>query len=360
LRGVFEACFLVKAPAGALGALRAGVVKDAELKYHVHLPKAYKADKPWRTVIVLPGSATAGSPGWVDGPAYFAATWDKAALTADTIFHLPGIPGTVELDPVPDYSREGADEEESKRIQAVFGTFREVMLASNVDRSRVFADFGRDACGFGLRFMTLFPDRWAGAVLRAPVAVDDIRLGTLTGIPILLLRTAGTAAVVDGLKERLEAVSPGAVTVLEATDEYPHKAATPQIEEWMGKQRRSMTPKRVVVEPNHNRFNRAYWVDIDTADSLLTVAPDKKPRIEAVADRAANRITVKTVGVESFTLFLNDDLVDLDQEFTVVVNDKAQTEKRTRSFRELRDQVISRNDWDCLYPVKLSTSVSKQ
>ena len=46
------------------------------------------------------------------------------------------------------------------------------------------------------------------------------------------------------------------------------EAATPQIEEWMGKQRRSMTPKRVVVEPNHNRFNRAYWVDIDTAGPL--------------------------------------------------------------------------------------------
>ena len=41
---------------------------------------------------------------------------------------------------------------------------------------------------------------------------------------------------------------------------------------------------------------------------------------------------MKARGVESFTLLLNDDLVDLDKEFTVVVNDKAVTEKRTRGL----------------------------
>ena len=161
------------------------------------------------------------------------------------------------------------------------------------------------------------------------------------------------------MKARLDAISPGTTTVLEATDAYPHKAATVAIEEWLGKQRRNMTPARVLIEPNHDMYNRAYWAKIDTAESLLTTAADKKPRLEVQSDRASNRITIKAVSVERFTLFLNDDIVDLDKEFTIVVNDKALTEKRTRSFRELRDGVEVRYDWEFLFPAKFSTAVPK-
>lgn len=358
LRAMFEGCFLVKpAPSGTVANLKKLVTKDG-LEYSMYLPKPYKADKPWRAVIVVPGTATAGGTGWAKPADYFTAVWDKAAAQADTIFHVPHVAENVELDPIPDYSREGADAEEDKRIRAIF-TLNDVMLSANVDRARVFLDCGRGSCGFGLRFATLFPERFAGIVLREPTAVDDLRLGSLHGMPILLLRSAANAAVVDALKTRLEGVSKDTITVVEATDDYPYKGATPQIEQWLGKQRRNMIPMEVVVEPNHDRFNRAYWVDIDTADSLLTTLADKKPRLEVKADRAANRITVKAVGVERFTLSLNDDIVDLDKEFTIVVNEKAFTEKKTRSFRELREGVQQRFDWDCLFSAKVTTTVPK-
>ncbi len=360
LRAIYENCFLLKPSPVAAGSLRKETIKEEGLEYWYYLPKAYKEKVPSRTLIVLPGtSGAAAGAGWVKTQDYFNATWDKAALLADAIVHLPSPPAGLELDPIPDWTREGAEAEEQRRIILMWATFSEVMRTFNVERSRVFLDCGRGACGFGLRFVTMFPDRFAGVVLRAPTEVDDLRLGSLLGMPVLLLKTAATAGVVDALQKRLEDQSPGSTKVLEAADEYPHRESTAAIEAWLAERRRVMVPKRVVIEPNHDRHNRAYWVDIDTAELLATAAPDKKPRIEAEADRAANRITVKTVGVERFTLFLNDDLVDLDKEFTVVINDKAITEKKTRNVRDLRERVISRNDWECLFPASFTATVPK-
>jgi hypothetical protein len=360
MRAIFSNCFQLKPPAKSLGNLFAERNKDEQVDYSFFLPKTYKPTTPTRTIWVVPGTATADNLStWTKASDYFAATWDKSATSGDSIFHFPHPPTGLELDPIPDFTREAGEAEEQRRIALMWSTFAETLGTYNVERNRLFLDCGRGASGFGVRFMTMFPDRFAGAILRAPVEVDDLRLGSLTGVPFLLLRTAATATAVDALKKRLEEVSPGLITVLEAKGDVPHKESTPEIEEWLKDKKRNAMPTRVVIEPNHDKFNRAYWADIDVADPLATAAPDKKPRLECVADRAANRITVKAVGVERFTLFLNDDLVDLSKEFTVVVNDKAVTEQRTRSLRDLRERVISRSDWEFLFPVAFTTAVPK-
>ena len=69
---------------------------------------------------------------------------------------------------------------------------------------------------------------------------------------------------------------------------------------------------------------------------------------------------VKAVGIERFTLFLNDDLVDLDKEITFVVNDKATVEpKKTRSFRDMQERLLLRRDWEYIFPVVYHTTVPK-
>lgn len=363
LRALYDNCFAVPAPKFTPGTLRKEKVKDSALEYTLFLPKTYKADKPMRTILVLPGTTAADQTStWVDGERYFEAVWDKTTALADTIIHVSHLPSGasgIEMDPVPDFSRDGQDAQEGKRIEAVFSSFGLTMAAVNVDRSRVFMDCARGNCGFGLRFISMFPDRWAGVVLRHPTAIDDIRIGSLLGLPVLMIKTPATAAVVDALKARLEAQSPNSVTVIDATDEYPHKAAAGAIEAWMGKQRRTMSPARVVIEPNHDRFNRAYWVRMGPMNPLHIGPADSKPRIEVQADRANNRIVVKARGVENFSLLLNDDLIDLDKEFTVVVNDKAVTEKRTRDLRSMQERLVQRRDWDFLFPVEYNSSVPK-
>ncbi|MBL9079004.1 MAG: hypothetical protein JNL08_15985 [Planctomycetes bacterium] len=358
LRAVFENCFELPRPSFSLGQLRKETAKEDGVDYSFYLPKGYKPETSLRTFVVLPG--TAGAEGsWAKPADYFAAVWDKTDTQLDTIFVVPHVPNGLELDPVPDYSREGAEAEEMRRNTAVFAGWGRVMTGFNVDRARTFLDCGRGACGFGLRFVSIFPDRFAGVVLRDPVAVDDIRLGSMLGMPVLMVKTAANAAVVDALRKRFEELTPGSVTVVDATDEYPHRAAGPAITEWSAKQRRNMTPSRVVIEPNHDRYKRAYWVEIDRSDPMLGAPLDARPRIEVTADRAQNRIVVQARGIERFVLRLNDDIVDLGKEFTVVVNDKAVPEKKERSFRDMEKGFKLRRDWDYLFPVIYRASVPK-
>ncbi|MBM4061759.1 MAG: hypothetical protein FJ265_11795 [Planctomycetes bacterium] len=361
LRAIYDNCFVVPKEKFTPGTMRKDRIKDSDLDYTLFLPKTYRADKPMRTVLVLPGSTAAGqTSAWVEGDRYFEAVWDKTPLLADSIVHVSHLPAGIEMDPVPDFSRDGQDAQEGKRIEAVFSTFGLSMAAVNIDRARVFLDCGRGNCGFGLRFVSMFPDRFAGLVLRQPTAVEGVRLGSLGNVPVLMIKTAATAAVVDALKSKLEEQAPGRITVIEATDEYPHRAAAGDVANWMAGQHRTMYPAHVVIEPNHDRFNKAYWVRVGRMDPLHTLPLDQKPRIEATADRANNRIVIKARGIENFSLLLNDDLVDLDKEITVVINDKAITEKRTRDQRGMQERLLQRRDWDFLFPVVFDAMVPKQ
>ena len=345
-----------------LGSWRDGEVTFAGFgevhRYALLVPKAYRADATARTVVLVSGSASSGAP--VPAPAdYQQACWSTSSLAADTIWHGLVVPAKWRLDDVPDRSVDGGDEVDAMRARLLFGTLGDTVGKVAVDRARVFLDCGRGACGFGLRFGAMFPDRFAGLVLRAPVAADGLRLGSLANLPILLVRTKDNAAVVDALQQRLAAEAPRLVTVLDATDEYPHPGLTGAITDWVVQQQRTMGQKRVVVEPVTDDHNRAYWVDIEDAELLASTPAARLPRLEAEADRASNTVRVSCRGVERFTLQLNDDLLDLGKPFTVVVNGREYREQRTRSFQQLRDGLVARGDWDVLFPVALTTSVPK-
>lgn len=355
LRPIFNNCFVLKRPSYSFGQLRKSVNKEDNVEFSCWVPKNYKPEVPMPTILVLPGATGPGA--WSKGADYFKVLFEKSGAANTSIVHVCQLPDGAELDVAPEYTKEGAEVEEQRRIAAVFSGFAVTMNELNVDRSRTFLDCGKGNSGFGLRFATFFPDRFAGVILRDPVAVDGIRLGNLAQIPVLLFKSTENAAVADQLAARLREVNPEGVMIIDAKDAYPYVGHGSTVEEWMGKQQRSMTPSKVVIEPNHDRFNRAYWVDIDTVTPLLSAPKDHLPRLEVKADREANRVEVTAVGCESFVLNLNDDLVDLSKEFTVIVNGKATTEKRTRSFAKLQAGLLKRRDWDFLFPVEYRGTV---
>ena len=360
LQAIFANCFQyeTKSPAS----IRKVEPHDKENPlppYWLSVPKGYKADKPNRVVLLVPGLEDNG---WFDGQRWFENTWDKSASAADTIFHVPIVDKKVDLAKMPDYGQTGAEEEEKTRNAQLLASFGEVQRTYNVDRARVFLDVGKGASAYALRVATHFPGTFAGVVLRQPDAegTAGLRLGSLNGMPVLLLGSEETKAACSRLKERIDAQAKDSCTILATTDAYPFKAATPEIEKWMaGVKRSDVNRKHVVLEPNDDRWCSAYWVRIDTMETIHTAPPDKKPRLEVEADRASNRITVKAVGVESFALRLNDALVDLDKEFTVVVNDKAMTQKLTRDFNRMLEFVNQRFDGEFLFPVEFRARVPK-
>jgi len=221
----------------------------------------------------------------------------------------------------------------------------------------VFLDCGKESSAFGLRLATHFPDLFAGVILRWPVFQEDLRLGSIAGLPVLLVATAETKDAAAKLKDSLDKLQAGSCTVMDATGAYPFRDGTAEIEKWMAdKQRRLMRPQ-IVVEPNDDRFKKAFWAVIGRMDPLAALPRDMRPRLEVSADRATNRITVKSRGVENFALWLNDSLVDLDKEYTVVVNDKAFTQKSTRDFGRMFDQMLVKFDGDFLFPVLFECNV---
>jgi hypothetical protein len=359
LRAIYDNCFEVAKPEKGVGTMRDDRDKfgDKEFAWFYYLPKKYKQTVPMPTVVLLPGLEAAGKR--ADGRRYFEATWKDAAAADSAIFHIPVVPDQLELDPVPDLARDGQEALEQDRIESVWRGFGQTIRTANIDRPRVFLDCGKGSSAFGVRFASIFPDRFAGLVLRHPTAIEGIRLGSLRGMPVLMIKTAETAAAVEALQPKLETLTPGSVTVIEATDAYPFAAASDAVFEWMGKQRRDMMRAKVLIEPNHNRFKNAYWVEIRKMNPIHGTAAENMPRIEVTAERESNRIVVKATGIEQFALRLNDDLVDLEKEFTLVVNDKATTHKLTRDESYIYDYVRQRRDWDCLFPVVLTTSVPK-
>lgn len=356
LRQLFANCFPLRGNPPAQGVWRTDDVEFARLgerySFTWFVPKGARPEVPLPTVVMLPGPADATAVARYRQDAF-------GDLGADYCWHGVPTPANWRIDEAPDRSKDGGDEVDAMRVRWVFGSLGEAIGRAAIDRNRVFLDCGREASAFGLRFATLFPDRFAGVVLRDLRRVDDLRYGSLANLPVLLVRSPATAAAVDALVPKLDQTAKGRCTVLDVTDEYPHPGSAKAIVAWMDAQRRTMTPTNVRIEPNTDDHNRAYWVDVEKADMLDGSPEDRRVRIEAVADRANNVVRVQCVGVERLRLYLNDDLLDLGKPFLVVVNGREFREQRTRSFETLRENLVRRRDWGVLFPVTFTTSVPK-
>lgn len=358
LRAIFEGAFVYERRSGT-SVLKKETPKDLPA-YNVFVPRSYKNETPMRTVLLVPG-LDAKNNRWFDARSTFAGTWENSGADKDTLFHIPDVSADLigVLDRYPDYSKTGEDQKEVERIMQLLATFGETKRSLNIDRGRVVLDCGRDTSGFGLRLACHFPDLFAGVILRWPVEAAETRLGSITGLPVLMISSQDTVQATDKLKQRLEAQQEGCTTVLTATDEYPFKAAQPEIEKWLATVERKVMRKKVVLEPNDDRFRTGFWVGINRMDQVATAPADARPRLEVSADRANNRIDVKAVGIESFNLMLNDVLVDLDKPVAIVVNGKAVQEQRGRDFAQLLQIVLRKFDPDFLFPVSFDVNVPK-
>lgn len=327
--------------------------------YWLLVPRRYDQDTPYRTLLVVPGyDEQKGA--WGDPQDYHEATWQPSSLAEDTLVMVPELDPSLDLDVVPDFTKPGQSEQEVARLAAILGAAGQMQREFNVDRERLFLDSGQGASGFALRMASYFPHRFAGLILRWPVDVTkDLRLGTVTGLPVLLISSEQTKAACDALAKALNEQQADSCTVIEGKGAYPFTESQAEIDAWVKDLRRDLTPNKVVVEPNHDSFNEAYWVRLGRTEPLEGLADDKKPRFVATVDKEANRITIESRGVEDFLLLLNDDLLDLDKEFTVDVNGELFKEKRERSLRFVTDQMLDLFDPTWVFVSEFATAIGK-
>lgn len=328
-------------------------------EYDIVSPRNYRDTNSYRTIVTIPGFVNGE---WQDSKDYFEATWKGSKLAADSIFLLPDFEDAMDLDPRPDWTQPNALDSEVARNEALFMPLRHLQRSFRLNRSRVILDCGVESSAFGLRVGANFPSRFAGLILRDPVDVGNLRLESLTGLPVLLLRSNDPAnqAACEKIAATLNGFEPGACTVLDTTGASPFTDSQADIDAWAENVQRDLFRKKVVLAPNNDLWNDGYWVQIVDAEPLDLVAPDERARIVVTADPATNRIEVEAIGVGTFKLLLNDALVNLDEEFTVIVNGQAMQQTKSRSRNTMAEGIFYSHDPTWIFTANFQTAVPKK
>jgi hypothetical protein len=357
LRAIFVQPFKYPRVSGS-GALKGVREANGVPAHSVFIPRNYKPEADsLPSLLVLPG--TAGE-GWTSSREHFASTWEGSAFLNAAFAVVIDVPAEMDMDPVPDLSQPNAVDSERQRIRQVFAPMGAELKPLNYDRDRLYLDCGRGSSGFGLRLASYFPTRFAALVLRHPVPVTgDMRLGSLAGVPVLLVSTPETKDACDSLAKVLNELEAGKCTILEGKGAYPFKESQADIEAWLVPQKRNMARSRVIVEPNSESFRKVFWVNILKMEPLAGLPAAMRPRFVVEADRSTNRIKIESRGVEQFQLLLNDDLVDLSKEFTIDVNGKLVTQTLSRNFGFMTEQMVTLFDPGWIFTAQYSAEVSK-
>jgi len=137
---------------------------------------------------------------------------------------------------------------------------------------------------------------------------------------------------------------------------------------WLGQQHRNPYPKKLRVVEDATHLLRFGWVRIDATDRIASFTDaliDRqdeaiKSRLYARLDATIkdNTIAIHSQRVRRYTLFLNDQLVDLTRPVTVVTNDTITFEGViTPSIRTLLHEARARHDGASVYSGSITITV---
>ncbi len=326
-------------------------VRDADADRLEYVPTGYDGSRPVPMVWLVSGREQQGDAEAVGK--YLADTWREAAERDRVLVVAPVVAKGIDLDALGQATPQSRGK--TSRIGAVLSPLGPVWDRLHASRDRMILDCGRGASAFGLRVISRHPDRFAGVVLRWPELDERVRLESLVGTPVLLIRCDATADACEALSERLNAQDPGSCQILTPQTSYPY-AGDAGIAAWFGQRRRVAMPTRVVVAPAYDRYRSNRWIRVRKMDPVVGPPWQGAPRVVAEADREANRIVITTRGVQEFELFVGPSLVDV-QDFTLVVNGKSERLRLTPSMSFLRDFLRMRTDTSLLYTASHVVSV---
>jgi dienelactone hydrolase len=143
----------------------------------------------------------------------------------------------------------------------------------------------------------------------------------------------------------------------------------PDLVRWFSAQRRNPFPASITVIREASHFQSFGWVRIDATDPIAAFADDlvskrdeltrkkRYARLDASVT-APNHIEVETGLVQRYSLFLNDQMIDLSKPLTVVTNGRVSFEGTVvPSLETLLRQARARQDARQLYSVHLAIAV---
>jgi pimeloyl-ACP methyl ester carboxylesterase len=153
---------------------------------------------------------------------------------------------------------------------------------------------------------------------------------------------------------------------------YFPREELPDLVTWLNSQRREPLPTKLTVVREASHFQPFNWLRLESTDPIAAFSEDLvdkhderiKRREYAKLDAVmvgANRIEVKAERVQRYSLFLNDQLIDVSRPLTVSTNGQVSFEGSvTPSVETLLRQARLRQDPRQLFPIHLTVVVQKQ
>jgi hypothetical protein len=153
---------------------------------------------------------------------------------------------------------------------------------------------------------------------------------------------------------------------------YFPREELPDLVAWFNSRHREALPARLTVVRDASHFQPFGWLRLDATDPIAAFSDDlvdkRDERIKRreyskldAAISGQNRIEVKTERVQRYSLFLNDQLIDLSKPLTVLTNGRVSFEGRVvLSLETLLRQARQRQDPRQLFPIHLTITVHQQ
>jgi len=335
--------------------------REQGFEYALYVPSGYNPKSRWPLVIALHTEGATGADYlkevWINKKRCPKETYDQFLFLAPTIGERTvgkDRKAQIRIEP---FSRD--------HLKGVFWCMADVLARYNIDTDRIYLD-GAGKGGEAAAWVGAMAPKWF-----AGISVRNARPATSGHFskPELLNNLKGQAAMMvvdrkDGAfsdtagQEDLKRIEhmkevgklPIEIKILDALPDDksrrvakgkqkvdPIHDATPEIAKFFAETRRDVCAPEVEYITYDNRlFKQTSWYIIDTA----TADPKdgSMASVKAKVDRETNVASFETHNVESFRIWLNDKLLDLDKPVKIVVNGKDVLEKKVeRSLDFLLD-----------------------
>ena len=337
------------------------VMRDRIYQYSLSVPQSYEPIRDYALVVCLHGAGFTGEA--------YLDRW-KTRLGEGYILACPTYPAGAW------FTRRAED--------LVLATVRAVQQRYRIDPNRIFlsgmSNGGIGAWLIGMHHAPLF----AGL---APMAsgIDDVLfpfLENLRATPVYIIHGSQDQVMPVELSRKLagELKNMGYPFIYREHDRthamagghfFPREEL-PDLVKWFDSQRRNPAPKLLTVVRDASHLLPFGWARIDATDQIASFSEDLiDKRDDSIRQRSYARLTARITGpnhievqtdrVRQYTLFLNEELVDLSKPVVISTNGVPSFEGIvTPQAETLLRQARFRQDPGQLFPAHLNISVPPQ
>lgn len=336
-------------------------VRDRTYQYALSVPMTYEPAKGYGLVVCLHGAGFTGEA--------YLDRWQRR-LGEDFVLVCPT------------YSAGAWFTRRAEEL--VLAVIRAVQSQYHIDPDRIFltgmSNGGIGAWLIGMHHASMF----AGI---APMAsgLDDVLmpfLANLRNTPIYIIHGAKDQVMPVDLSRSIsrELAALGYPHVYREHDrEHPMagghyfpREELPDLVTWLNRQHRDPLPTRLTLVREASHFQPFNWLRIEQTDPIAAFSEDLVTKRDDRIQRrdyarldatitGSNRIEVKAERVQRYSLFLNEQLIDVTRPLMVVTNGDVSFEGPvSRSLETLLRQARLRQDPRQLFPVHLTIAVGKQ